>query len=166
MLSRIVSLGSVSPERMLRGALHRYWRYSRGLTLGAQGVVLDNSSRVLLVRHTYRPGWHFPGGGVERGETAEDALGRELREEAGVELAGQPELYGLFANHAIFPGDHIALFLVRAWRQAEPPSPNREIAEQRMFPLDALPGETSPPTRARLAEIRGLRPRSAHWSPS
>lgn len=154
----------VSPERMIHKALQRYWRYSRGLTLGAQGVVLDNSGHVLLVRHTYRQGWHFPGGGVERGETVEDALARELREEAGVEIEGTPELFGLFANHLLFPGDHVALFIVRAWRQERLPPPNREIAEQGMFPLDALPAGTTAPTRARLEEIRGLRPRTAHWS--
>ncbi|WP_041318035.1 NUDIX domain-containing protein [Hyphomicrobium nitrativorans] len=153
------------PERMIHKALQRYWRYSRGLTLGAQGVVLDRSGNtVLLIRHTYRSGWHFPGGGVERGETAEDAMSRELHEEAGVELQGPPEFFGLYANHVLFPGDHIALFVVRAWHQPQIPPPNREIAEQGFFPLDALPPGTSEPTRNRLEEIMGLRPRAAHWS--
>ena len=161
---RTFSLGSAAPERMIRKALQRYWRYSRGLTLGAQGVVLDRSDNVLLIRHTYRPGWHFPGGGVERGETVEDALSRELREEAGVELEGPPELFGLYANHVLFPGDHIALFLIRAWHQPSTPAPNHEIAEQGFFPLTALPAETTAPTRVRLEEIAGARPRAAHWS--
>ncbi len=149
---------------MIRKALQRYWRYSRGLTLGAQGVVLDTDNRVLLIRHTYRPGWHFPGGGVERGETIEDALGRELLEEAGVTLTGPPELFGLYANHHLFPGDHIALFLVRAWLQQTVPTPNAEIAEQAMFPWDALPDTISPPTRLRILEIMGREPRAPHWS--
>lgn len=154
----------MSPEKMIRKALQRYWRYSRGLTLGAQGVVLDTDNRVLLIRHTYRPGWHFPGGGVERGETIEDALGRELLEEAGVTLTGPPELFGLYANHHLFPGDHIALFLVRAWLQQTVPTPNAEIAEQAMFPWDALPDTISPPTRLRILEIMGREPRAPHWS--
>jgi ADP-ribose pyrophosphatase YjhB (NUDIX family) len=143
--------------------LQRYWRLSRGLTLGAQAAVIDAQDRILLIRHTYQPGWHFPGGGVERMETAEAALTRELEEEVGVALTAKPELFGIYANFRSFPNDHIALFIVRSWSQARVPEPNYEIAEQGMFSRDALPANISPGTARRIGEIFEGTPRAPLW---
>lgn len=134
-------------------ALRPIWRVTRGLTLGAQGVVIDGRSRVLLVRHRYTAGWHFPGGGVERGETIANALARELGEEAGIVLTAPAELHGMFSQGEKFPGDHIAVYIVRAWEQPRVPVSNMEIAEQGFFALDDVPRDTDAGARARLAEI-------------
>jgi ADP-ribose pyrophosphatase YjhB (NUDIX family) len=151
------------PYRLLTKALQRYWRLARALTLGAQAVVIGADGRVLLIRHTYRPGWHLPGGGVEKGETVEHALRRELLEEACVEIAGAPEMFGVYANFAQFPGDHVVLFVVRAWRQVTLPRPTREIAEHGLFDPRDLPDGTSAATRRRLDEIFAGAARAPYW---
>lgn len=134
--------------------LHFYWRFSRGLTLGVRGMVLDDEGRVFLIQHTYADGWHMPGGGVEAGETLAEALARELREEGNIELTGSPVLHGVFFHSIFSIRDHVAVYVVRAFRQSSQPVPNHEIAAHGFFPLDALPEGTTAGTRARIAEVR------------
>ena len=150
-------------ETLTLRLLQQYWRWTRGLTLGAQGLVIDAGQRVLLVRHGYKPGWAFPGGGVERGEDAGTALVRELEEETGVVIAAAPELYGLYTNFNNFPGDHIAFFVVRNFQRPRVPAPNREIVEQGFFALDRLPEGLTGGTTRRLAEVFQGVPRAATW---
>jgi ADP-ribose pyrophosphatase YjhB (NUDIX family) len=123
------------------------------VTLGAQGLIVDDASRILLIRHGYRPGWHFPGGGVERGEEIEDALAREILEETGVILTQPGKLVGIYSHFAEYPGDHIVLFLVEHWRRDTVPRPNPEIAEQRFFARDEIPENLAPGAHRRLREI-------------
>ena len=150
-------------EWIIRKAMQRYWRWQRPMTLGARGIVLDAESRVLLIRQTYSKGWIFPGGGVERRETIEHSLARELDEEAGIALTGPAELHGIYSNELIFPGDHVAIYVVRAWRQARPMTVSAEIAEHRFFAIDALPDDVTDGTRRRIEELRGHQPKRAVW---
>lgn len=136
---------------LLTPIFRAWWRLRRPATLGVRGIVCDDAGRVLLVRHTYSKGWHLPGGGVESGETALDAIIRETAEEGGVMASAPPTLIGFYANHANFPNDHIALYRFGAWQSCAPRVGN-EIAERGFFSHDALPEDTTPGTRRRLAE--------------
>ena len=48
-------------------------------------LVTNNRGEVLLINSHWR-GWEYPGGLIEPGETFQEALKREVREEAGVEI--------------------------------------------------------------------------------
>lgn len=140
-------------EPLLRWALHLYARFARGMTLGTRAVVLDGEGLVFLVKHSYVAGWHLPGGGVETGETCVESLARELREEGRIELTGAPVLHGVFFNRRVSRRDHVAVYVVRNFRQDRMPERNREIIACGFFDVADLPPGTTRGTRLRLAEV-------------
>lgn len=136
----------------------------RGMTLGVRGAAIDGAGRICLVRHTYVAGWHLPGGGVEPGESAAEAMLREFREEAEIAVPAEGlRLHGFYRNLAASGRDHVALYVAPAFTRLREKAPDREIAECAFFPLDALPEGTTRATAERLREIReGLNP-AALW---
>jgi 8-oxo-dGTP diphosphatase len=83
-------------------------------------ALVDSSGRVLLQRR--RPGramaglWEFPGGKVEDGERAEEALIREIEEELGITLARESLVPACFASAEVAGRPMILLlFICREW---------------------------------------------------
>lgn len=132
--------------------MHLYWRFSRGLTFGVRGMAIDAQGRVFLIKHSYVPGWHLPGGGVEPGESAVQALSREMMEEGDIEV-GRSEFFALYFNPKDSDRDHVALYVIRDFAQTSQPRPNAEIIAHGFFARDALPEDTTKATRARIAEV-------------
>lgn len=146
--------GALGPIRKpLLYVVHLWFRMKRGLTLGVRAAAFDDKGRVFLVRHTYVPGWQFPGGGVEVDETALEAMERELFEEGNVTLGAAPQLFGVYFNTRVTNRDHVLLYVCRDVRCQVPKVPYKEIAESGFFALDALPENTTQATRQRLKEI-------------
>lgn len=152
----------IRTERLLRPLIQTWHRLARGLTLGVRGLVVDGEGRVLLIQHTYVSGWHLPGGGVERGETALQALERELVEEAGVRVSGPVRLLSVHNNDAVFPGDHVLAYRVDQWTACEATS-RGEIRAAAWFHPDALPADVTRGTRARIAEALAGGAPDHHW---
>jgi ADP-ribose pyrophosphatase YjhB (NUDIX family) len=148
---------------LIRMVLQPYWRLTRSQTIGVQGIIVQGEKEVLLVRHSYVRGWHLPGGGVERHENLEQALRRELFEEAGIEIRSRPRLHGVFSNFARSTGDHIAVYIVPDWNRVCEPASGLEIIERKFFELDKVPEGPIEGAKRRLAEVFDQRPISDAW---
>jgi len=137
------------------------WRLFHPVTLGAR-VILVKDERVLLIQHTYRPHWYFPGGGVEKQETLADAARREALEEAGA-VVRELTLLGMYASFEEEKSDHVAVFVSQDFDHTEL-EPDDEIARREWFPLNALPGDLSPGTQRRIDEyLSGGPARAGQW---
>ena len=141
-------------RKALYQAARVYWMIFRPLTIGVRVMMLRGDA-VLLVKHTYRPNWFFPGGLVERGESLEQAARRESREEVGAEL-GPLTLVGVFSNFGQGKSDHVTVFACTEFSIT--PTTNPEIEQWALFRLTELPDGVSAATRRRTeAYLRGER---------
>ncbi|HTO32712.1 MAG TPA: NUDIX domain-containing protein [Pararhizobium sp.] len=149
--------------RLVTRLIHGYFAFARGMTMGVRAACFDEQGRIFLVRHSYVPGWHMPGGGLERSETAFAALVKELREEGNLELTERPDLFHVYFNRLTSKRDHVLFYRCRNVRQITPKKPDFEIVETGFFAVDALPPETTPATHRRLAELAGQTPPADVW---
>lgn len=124
-----------SPARVRRLGV---WVTQARFTVTAGAVVLDDAGRVLLLQHTFRrgSGWGIPGGFVERGEQPDEAIRREMREEAGVEI----DRVRLVAARTLRrPRQVELLYVARLGEGERPRAVSAEIRSAEWFAPDALP---------------------------
>ena len=134
--------------RLLYSLRNIYYSIARPVTLGVR-VILVKDGRVLLVKHSYEPHWFLVGGGVERGETLEEAARREAREEAGAVLE-ELRLFGIYTNYVDNCSDHIVVFACEHFELTG--ESDFEIEACRFFAVEDLPAETARGHEKRIHE--------------
>ena len=130
--SRVIKSGE--PERLVCDNCGFVFYQGPKLVAGA---LFELDGGVLLVQRDIEPGygkWTFPGGFVERGEVAEVAAAREVREECGVEI----EVSGIVGLYS-YEGQVPAIVVFGARVVGGEPDPLDETMDVGSFPLDALP---------------------------
>jgi len=129
-----------------------YWQIFQPVSLGVTAIITNESGEIMLVRHGYRKGWFLPGGGVQRGESIEQSLARELYEEVGIRIIGEPKLF--FGPHyRRFNGkhDHVFCYKVESWEQEPDKVPNLEVVEAKFFSYLEIPDMAGELTRTQVA---------------
>jgi 8-oxo-dGTP pyrophosphatase MutT (NUDIX family) len=135
--------------RVLRG----WWFLRRPDHRGAL-VAVWVRDRVLMLRLSYRRDMCLPGGGIERGETPEQAALRELREEVGLVLT-PADLRLAWRQQSFwdYRQDHVTIFEAELDDMPTLLPDGREVVEARLIsPLAVLAGRTPPFIRAYLLD--------------
>jgi 8-oxo-dGTP diphosphatase len=116
--------------RLAFPVVRMWWRLARPRHESAV-VAIRVGQGLLLVRPSYRSGWHLPGGGLRNGETPEAAARRELAEEIGI--AAPTPLPRSVTFHARDGRRRVHIFELRLIELPELRVDNREIVAARLF---------------------------------
>lgn len=157
---------------LLHGAFGLWSRIRQPMGVGVRLIVSDvaddvprRRASVLLVKHGYTPGWHLPGGKVDRGEAAAEAALRELAEETGLQALPQmpPELLGVCFQDWRGMSNHILVYRLAGWSGSLRSASGVEIAAAGFFSMEKLPDALSPATKRRLEEWRARKTPDNKW---
>jgi 8-oxo-dGTP diphosphatase len=114
--------------------------------IGVNALIFEEG-RVLLAHRRDIDWWNLPGGGMELGETVEDAIRREVREETGLEVAVE-YLVGVYSK----PQKREIVLTLRCRVLGGTLTATEESRECRYFAPNALPLNTLPKHRQRVED--------------
>jgi 8-oxo-dGTP pyrophosphatase MutT (NUDIX family) len=145
------------PLRLALTAAHKLlragWFVRRPRTFGAHALALTPERKLVLVKLRYARGWRVPGGGRRKGEYAQAAVIRELREEIGMIAYGRVRLACELEESVDFKRDLAALLIVEDVRY-RPRRWSLEVERVGEFALDGLPADTAPATLRWIDALR------------
>ena len=137
------------------------WRMTRPQRIGVTGLVFNEAGQVLLVENSYAKGWRLAGGGVERGETAEASLIREMQEEVGI-TPTRLKFQGIFLHEWCGSSNQIITYVIEAY-EGTPKADGIEILRIIWADPANLPEGTEAGLKRRLAEVLQGEAVSPRW---
>ncbi|MCB1193898.1 MAG: NUDIX hydrolase [Leptospiraceae bacterium] len=120
-----------------------FFRRSKKLRVRVAAIIYNSSGEILLIQQKKKNKlyWLLPGGGIEFGETAINALERELKEELNLTLKSADFL---FINESIDPegNRHLIQLVFQTQVDDSPkiPEQDKTIQDFRFFRVDELEG--------------------------
>jgi 8-oxo-dGTP pyrophosphatase MutT (NUDIX family) len=137
-LDRVLRLALTGAHMVLKAGSF----IGRPRTLGAHALALTPGGRLILVKLRYAPDWRVPGGGRHKGEGAQAAVLRELREEIGMISHGSVRLAYELEQSIDFKRDLAAVLVIEDVRY-RPHRWSWEVEQIGEFAIDDLPRDTS-----------------------
>lgn len=117
------------------------------MAVAAMGILYNEENGLLLEKRTDTGEWCTPGGALELGETLEEALKREVKEETNLDIVN-PKLFEIKANvHMVYPNKDEVYYTDIVYEINEfygDLKPDRESVELAFFPLHNLPENIMP----------------------
>ena len=143
--------GLFDPETTARRWKRPAFPWPEGVKAGVAGVAFDRRGRVLLARRADNGLWGLPSGHVEPGETVEEAVVREVREETGLRVEVE-RLIGIYSHPESqtfsYPSGEVSQFVTSCLMcevsGGELRADGVETLDAAFFPTDALPDELLP----------------------
>jgi 8-oxo-dGTP diphosphatase len=122
-------------------------RNSAAFRIAVSALLFDEQQRILLAHRRDIDWWNLPGGGMELGETVEEAVKREVLEETGLKVEVE-QLVGVYSK----PQKQEVVLTFRCHKVGGALTATEESRECRYFVPDGLPINTLPKHRQRIVD--------------
>ena len=130
------------------------------IMVGATLLVLNQENHLLMIKRTDNNRWGVPGGAMELGESLEETVKREVREEIGVDVKDL-ELFGVYSGQELYykypNGAEVynvsVVYIIRNFNEEVIVNPD-EHSEYKYFDVRNLPDEISPPIKSILRDLQ------------